>query len=125
MHRPLVAAPFRILRIFHMADLTVGIKILQRDSLQRLRIGIVQPRIDQSLNLSFFNILQDDMFLRLHAVVPLYLIVQDIAVSRIGPWHNILVKRDRTETHDQSHDNGRCRDPSEADAAGLHGCDLA
>ena len=51
--------------------------------------------------------------------------VKHIAIGSIGPGHHVFIEGNRHETHDEAHDDGRHRNTGKADAAGLHGRDLA
>ena len=125
MHDPLVHAVLGVLRVLDVADLAVLVEVLHGHALQGLRVAVVAARVDEALDLAVLDVLEDDVLLRLHAVVALDLVVDHIAVGRIGPRHDVLVEGDCTDADEKAHDDGRRGDAVKTDATRLHGRDLA
>ena len=125
VHDPLVHAVLSVLRILDVADLAIFIEVLHGHALQGLRVAVIAARVDKALDLAVLDILEDDVLLRLHAVVALDLVVEHVAVGRVGPRHDVLVEGDCADADDEAHEHGRCRDAVKADAARLHRRDIA
>ena len=124
VHDPLRTRPLCILRVLNVGHLAVGAKELQTDARQTLPLCIVGTRIHKALDFPVIDLLDDQMLLRLHAGVALDLVVDDIAVRRIRTRYNIFIEKNCAYAHDEAEENRRSRNPSKADAAGLHRRDL-
>ena len=117
VHRPVLAAPLRILGILDVTHLAFFVKILHGYTMHRLRVRIVKTSVHQAANLAMLYVLDDNMLLGLHHRVALYLVVYDVAVCGIRPRHDVFVKGNGNNAYHNAQYNRRRGNARKTNAA--------